>query len=221
MITKQQIIDALHIFDEEYRATWGSLKNTPTILFEGELYPIQQIMRISTRNPLFSRNSVEKLREFGFCMINVKAQYKRSTKQESENINPIIAHYAKERHFEDDFIIPLLKEWNVKYQREYICKFPDGAPGRIDVFVSDDEGTLTLFENKLSIRTFSERQKAVEQAKKYALWYRLPSFVIATPQDMQVYAFDRRNITLKGNFLTKKQDNSMLLLLRRIRDNEQ
>jgi hypothetical protein len=70
--------------------------------------------------------------------------------------------------------------------------------GRIDFLVSDGAGLLTLFENKLRVATEQQLQKAVDQAKSYALMLGLPSFVVASPEGLRLYSLSQAEETLVG-----------------------
>jgi hypothetical protein len=65
-------------------------------------------------------------------------------------------------------IVPLLKHWGLKYQAQHPCLFRIGSQyhsGKVDFYVSDAAGPLTLFENKLRIINDKELRPAVDQAK--------------------------------------------------------
>lgn len=107
--------------------------------------------------------------------------------------------FASEAEFEEAIIVPLLKHWGLKYQAQYPCLFRVGSQyhsGKVDFLVSDAAGPLTLFEDKLRIISDGELKPAVDQAKSYALLLGLPSFVVASPEGMWLYALDRNRETL-------------------------
>jgi hypothetical protein len=105
--------------------------------------------------------------------------------------------FTSEAKFEEKVIAPLLERWGFKYQTQYPCHFRFGSQdhhGRVDFFVSDERGPLTLFEDKLRIHNEDHLQPAIAQAKSYALMLGLPSFVVAAPEGLWLYSL-RRNLT--------------------------
>ena len=62
--------------------------------------------------------------------------------------------FTSEAEFEEKVIEPLLKQWGFKYETQNSCRFYVGSQcynGRVDFLVSDKEGPVTLFEDKLEI----------------------------------------------------------------------
>ncbi|CAN5754908.1 hypothetical protein BH18ACT11_BH18ACT11_07340 [soil metagenome] len=62
--------------------------------------------------------------------------------------------FAFEADFADQVIEPLLRQWGFRFEREYQCEFFAGSQsirGRVDYFVNDARGPITLFENKRKI----------------------------------------------------------------------
>jgi hypothetical protein len=101
--------------------------------------------------------------------------------------------FALEADFEEKVIVPLLKQWNFKHHAQYGCPAWIGSQEHklwVDFLVSDDQGPLTLFEDKWRIMGDKELKPAVGQAKSYALLLGLPSFVVASPEGMWLYALD-------------------------------
>jgi hypothetical protein len=108
--------------------------------------------------------------------------------------------FVDELDFEDRVIDPLLRGWGVRFKRLYPCRFAFGSQthdGRVDFYVSDDKGPVTLFENKFRILDDRHRDAARDQAKSYALMLGLPSFVVAAPEGVWVYSLDRHRPTLE------------------------
>jgi len=93
-----------------------------------------------------------------------------------------------EATFEDVVVAPLLDAWGFTYVRQAACPAP--TRGRIDFLVYDDQSTqpLTLFENKRHIASAQALAQAVTQAHTYARALSLPSFVIAAPAGLWIYA---------------------------------
>jgi hypothetical protein len=99
--------------------------------------------------------------------------------------------FALEEAFEEKVIIPLLKRWEFTYEAQYSCPVWIGSRAQqlwVDFLVSDDEGPLTLFEDKLRIVRDKELESAVGQAKSYALLLGLRSFVVASPEGLWLYS---------------------------------
>lgn len=107
--------------------------------------------------------------------------------------------YATEAEFEEKEIVPLLKRWGLKYKQQHPCRFRVGSQnhtGRVDFYVSDQHGPLTLFEDKLMIRDDKDLKLAVNQAKSYAILLGLPSFVVASPEGLQLYTLNKNEESL-------------------------
>lgn len=101
--------------------------------------------------------------------------------------------FALEAEFEDKVIRPLLKGWGFKPEGQYTRPVWIGSQEhllRVDFLVSDDQGPVTLFEDKLRIVSDEDLKPAVRQAKSYALLLGLPSFVVAAPEGLWLYALD-------------------------------
>jgi hypothetical protein len=102
--------------------------------------------------------------------------------------------FGLEADFEKRVIVPLLKNrWQFKYKAQYTRPVWIGSQEhqlRVDFLISDDEGPVTLFEDKLRVISDEDLEPAVGQAKSYALLLGLPSFVVASPEGMWLYALD-------------------------------
>jgi|SRR5215211_157964 len=113
--------------------------------------------------------------------------------------------FVSEAEFEDEVIVPLLKSLRFEYERQRRCPFQLGSQryfGRIDFFVKDEQGPITLFENKHRILDDEDLQKAVEQGKSYALMLGLPSFVVASPEGLWIYSLSRNRTRLEKHIST-------------------
>jgi hypothetical protein len=112
------------------------------------------------------------------------------------NDNNII-EYKDEKEFEDKVIDPLLRRWGFKHQRQYPCDFVVGSQHHIcqvDFLVRDsDNEDIILFEDKIRIANEKELNRAVSQAKSYALQLGLGGFVVASPEGFWIYKLDRNN----------------------------
>lgn len=111
--------------------------------------------------------------------------------------------YASEEEFDEEFIMPLLKQWGLKYQYQYSTIFCVGTQYRhcrVDFYVSDENGPFTLFENKLRIIGDKDLAPAVDQGKSYALMLGLFSFVIASPEGIWVYKLNKNKEELVKKF---------------------
>jgi len=107
--------------------------------------------------------------------------------------------FALEAEFEEEVIMPLLRRWGLKYKSQYTCPFRIGSQdhhGRVDFYVSDQNGPLTLFENKLRILNDKDLSLAVKQAKSYALLLGLMSFVVASPEGIWLYSLNKNQESL-------------------------
>jgi hypothetical protein len=93
-----------------------------------------------------------------------------------------------EATFEDVVIVPLLQAWGFTYVRQ--APSPKPARGRIDFLVYDDPNAppLTLFENKRQLVIAQALEQAAAQAHGYACALNIPSFVVAAPAGLWVYA---------------------------------
>jgi hypothetical protein len=129
--------------------------------------------------------------------------------------------FPSEEKFEEERIIPLLRRWRLQYKRQHFCPFRIGSQdlfGRVDFYVSDKAGLLTVFEDKLWITNDNDLKPAVAQAKSYALLLGSPSFVVASPERMWLYSLDRNHETLypqlPGADLNQQEEEFRSLLLR-------
>ncbi len=109
-----------------------------------------------------------------------------------------------EEQFEDVVIIPMLAAWGWRYSRQHPCMLPGqgaAARGRVDVLVyeSDPAEPLTLFENKRMIATNDDLRRAVGQARAYAEALHVPSFLVAAPAGVWVYACTPAGVRLAGS----------------------
>jgi thioredoxin 1 len=93
-----------------------------------------------------------------------------------------------EATFEDVVVVPLLERWDLTYVRQAPCPAP--ARGRIDMLLYERwlDQPLTLFENKRQILSTQALRQACTQAQAYAQALRLPSFVVAAPAGLWIYA---------------------------------
>jgi hypothetical protein len=93
-----------------------------------------------------------------------------------------------EATFENVIVVPLLDAWGFTYVRQAPCPTP--ARGRIDFLVYDepDAPPLTLFENKRQLASPQALAQAAAQAHGYARALQVPSFVVAAPAGLWIYA---------------------------------
>jgi hypothetical protein len=108
--------------------------------------------------------------------------------------------FVSEKDFEDRVIEPLLRRWDLGYQKQYKRRFRFGSQnhlGIVDFYVSDGKGPVTLFENKARILDEKELKEAAEQGRSYALMLGTPSFVVASPEGIWVYSLDRHREKLE------------------------
>ena len=113
--------------------------------------------------------------------------------------------FAFEADFADQVIEPLLRQLGFRFEREYRSQFFVGSQsihGRVDFFISDDRGPITLFEIKRKILDEKALNLAVEQGKSYALMLGLPSFVVASPEGLWIYSLSRNRTKLEKHIST-------------------
>ena len=99
--------------------------------------------------------------------------------------------FDSEHDFEDKVVTPLLKRFDIKYDRQHTCRFYAGTQtvkGRVDYVLYRKNKPYTLIENKLRIINDVELQKAVNQAKSYALQLGVERFVVASPEGYWFYS---------------------------------
>lgn len=99
--------------------------------------------------------------------------------------------FASEADFEDQVVEPLLRRWNLGYQRQHRRRFRFGSQnhlGIVDFYVSDGRGAITLFEDKIRVLDEEDLKEAREQGRSYALMLGMPSFVVASPEGMWIYS---------------------------------
>lgn len=132
--------------------------------------------------------------------------------------------YRTEAEFENQVIVPLVRAWGLRFKRQVACEFRIGTStqvGVIDFLLSDDDGPLTLFENKLSITTESAHSKALKQAMSYALQLGLPSLIVAAPEGMWLYSLFRGEASLEFEVAGSEVEgrrHELLATIRAIRD---
>lgn len=101
------------------------------------------------------------------------------------------AVYANEREFEANVIEPLITAWGFEFERQHRCHYRRGSQTSflvVDHLVTDDQGPVTLFENKRRLDDPQIHASAREQARSYAKELNLPSFVLAAPEGLWFYA---------------------------------
>ena len=125
--------------------------------------------------------------------------------------------------FEDHYILPTLQGSGIPFLRQHTISIRIGRAayqGRIDFYLYDDDGILSIIESKRSIPTSFELAEAVAQAKSYALPLGSPSFIIAAPQHIWLYSLERNRENLEKEYSvsqfkrTAKQLRSLLLTYR-------
>ena len=129
--------------------------------------------------------------------------------------------FGSEAEFDEKFIAPLLDKLGLKHSYQHNCRFALGSQvvhGRVDFFVSDERGPLTLFEDKIRIRDDKELKAARDQGASYALQLGLPSFVIAAPEGLWVYRLNKNIPELVRRFVPGELDGQLDELHRALRD---
>lgn len=132
--------------------------------------------------------------------------------------------FAYEADFEEAVIEPLLKRWGFKYTRQHPCRFQVGSGvhnTRVDYYVRDEKGPLTLFEDKLKILDETrDLRPARDQGKSYALMLGLPSFAVASPEGLWVYSLKKNVEHLERHIVwneIREQDDQVRALLLKLR----
>ncbi|MDI9617263.1 MAG: EVE domain-containing protein [Methanothrix sp.] len=110
-----------------------------------------------------------------------------------------IVEFEDEKEFEDKIIEPLLKRWGFKHQRQVSYDFMTSQPHtcHIDYLVKDNDNTdITIIENKIRIANEKELNRAVAQAKTYALLLGMGGFVVAAPEGFWIYKLEKNKEVL-------------------------
>lgn len=125
---------------------------------------------------------------------------KEITADSPQGENKNIIEFKDEKEFEDKVIDPLLKQWGFKHQRQYPCEFVVGSQRHIcqvDFIVKDDNNdNIIIFEDKIRIANEKELNRAVLQAKSYALQLGMGGFVVASPEGFWIYKLERNKEVL-------------------------
>jgi thioredoxin 1 len=125
-----------------------------------------------------------------------------------------------EATFEDVVVVPLLKAWGFTYLRQ--AASPRPARGRIDFLVYDQPSAppLTLFENKRQLVSPQALAQAAAQAHGYARALQVPSFVVAAPAGLWIYASTATAPVIARQFTSlelQQQRDSVPSILRQLR----
>ncbi len=143
-----------------------------------------------------------KLRLIGFAAEGLVQELFREA---AGGCSPHMFWRPTEEAFEDGVLVPLLEDWRWQYTRQAACVLHGGRRsrrGRVDILVhsAERDRPLTLFENKRLVLGQRDVQAAVSQAEGYAEALQAPSFVVAAPSGMWVYAMHGRFAALAGRF---------------------
>ncbi|RPJ87632.1 MAG: EVE domain-containing protein [Acidobacteria bacterium] len=156
--------------DDPVTGEWGLVKR-------GFVGTVTEPVPYAAYNRILERIGDEKCRKYRLVPEEVPA-------------GGVVGQFSTERHFEDDIVEPIVKQWGFRRERQYLCRVCLGTQyvrPRVDYFVSDSAGPLTVIENKLKIANENELRTATEQAKSYALLLGLPSFVVASPEGWRLF----------------------------------
>jgi thiol-disulfide isomerase/thioredoxin len=125
-----------------------------------------------------------------------------------------------EQQLEDEVLIPMLERWGWGCARQERCAVRSGgrtSRGFVDLLVrpAGAEQPLTLFENKRAIGGEEELRRASGQAERYAIALGLPSFVVADPAALWVYALaeERASLVRRYAWHALEHDDSELRVL--------
>lgn len=111
--------------------------------------------------------------------------------------------YAVKEEFGQKVVEPLLHGWAFAFEARYRCQCPLGRqnyPGHVDYLVRDAVGPITLFETQTHLLTEADQQAAAERVRPYALLLGLPTFVLAAPEGLWLYAVQRGEAALERRF---------------------
>lgn len=101
-----------------------------------------------------------------------------------------VARPRNEREFELVYVEPLIQRLGLTFEYQFRERWKRGSqyfPYKVDYLVGSDGDRLTLFENKLSIRSENAREEPVKQARSYAMELGVPSFVVAAQEGLWLY----------------------------------
>jgi hypothetical protein len=137
---------------------------------------------------------------------------------------PVAAHgssgdFVSEHDFEEKVITPLLKRFDIKHDRQYLCRFHIGTQitrGKIDYLLYRKNKPYSLIENKLRILNDSELEKAVNQAKSYALQVGVDQFLVASPEGYWFYKLKLNKETMVKHVPSEQAPNSEEVLRQNI-----
>lgn len=104
--------------------------------------------------------------------------------------------YTSELDIKTRCIEPLLKNLKINYVSDRPCKFRQGhvtCEGKIDFYLYDDKGPVTIIEDKATIEDDEDLRSARAQARSYCLGLYtfenliVNSFVIASKEGLKIY----------------------------------
>lgn len=203
-LTKVGSVD--HITSGEMKA--DAILNQWSVVRRNFQWTVAEAIPHSIYNRLLERICEERRQELGL---------------EPEPLAPVgrSGDFVSEAEFEEKIIAPRLRRWGFSFQTQAPCVFRFGSQdhrGRIDFLVSDTQGLLTLFEDKLQIASNQDLDLAMRQAKSYALMLGLPSFTVAAPEGLWIYSLARNVETLQAHFpfdeLAEQDEQARNLLVR-------
>jgi hypothetical protein len=106
------------------------------------------------------------------------------------------SRYTSEHDIKTKCIEPLLKDWKFSYVSEQPCKLRQGhetIEGKIDFYLYDAEGAITIIEDKDTIGGEEDLKSARAQARSYCIGLYVfenivvNSFVIASREGLWIY----------------------------------
>lgn len=130
--------------------------------------------------------------------------------------------FDSEQDFEEKVITPLLKRFDIKHDRQYPCKFFIGAQtirARVDYVLYKKNRPYSIIENKIRILNSVELDKAVGQAKSYALQIGVGQFVVASPEGYWFYELNLNKETLVKHITSEQAPTSEDVLSKHILPN--
>jgi len=106
------------------------------------------------------------------------------------------SRYSSELDIKVKCIEPLLKNLKINYVSDRLCKFRQGHvthEGKIDFYLYDNNGPITIIEDKATIKNDEDLRNARAQARSYCLGLYIfenivvNSFVIASKEGLKIY----------------------------------
>jgi hypothetical protein len=125
--------------------------------------------------------------------------------------------YTTEDEIKKRCIEPLLEDWKISYLRDRPCKLKQGnktVEGKIDYYLYDDDGAITIIEDKNTINGEEAQKSARAQARSCCIGLYIfesiavNSFVIASREGLWIYRMRHNEDYLVERVSPKKLNGS-------------